>query len=102
VQDDDIKRSDSWYRRLKDGRIEINLVGRIITDSENLPLKVRASLPEGEVGRIIDFFEDVTGATVEWEGRSSPPNGPKPIPGQTTILEQLESQNGEEQSVPRG
>ncbi len=87
-----INRTDSWFRQLKGGRLEVHLVGSV----EGVPLKMRASGPEDAIWKAVSMFEEMTGVAVEGEWRRPPRTGARPLDGQLTIMEQLESGDGED------
>lgn len=81
-------RSDSWFRPLKDDRLEVYLVGKTLDD---VPIKVRASGAAVHVWRVVEMFEEMTGKEVVGDWKRPPRTGARPLAGQLSIMEQLES-----------
>lgn len=67
--------TDSWFRQLNDGRVEI------MCRAPNFRLRVSA--PEGEAWEAVELFEKWTGLTVHSDRR--PRRSPPVIPGQITL-----------------
>jgi hypothetical protein len=82
------KRTDSWFRKLKDECIEVHLVAEMVFGGR---LKIRASGPEAEMWRVVALFEELTGKAVEADWRRPPRMGPRPMRGQITIEEALDA-----------
>jgi hypothetical protein len=77
---------EGWTRQLEDGRLEIFV--KVANKPGIEDLKIRASGPTQAMFELVDWFEERTGLRVSLPGRLR--TGPKPIVGQTSILE-LES-----------
>lgn len=76
---------ESWFRELKDDRLEVNLVGKT---ADGVPVKMRASGPKDAVWKCVEMFEEMTGKEVVGEWRRPPRTGPRPLEGQLTIMEE--------------
>lgn len=86
--------TDNWFRPLKRDRLEVCLKGLA---EDGTPLKMRASGPKDAVWRCVEMFEEMTGKEVVGEWKRPPRAGARPLAGQLSITEQLESGNhGEE------
>lgn len=81
----------NWFRPLKGDRLEVSLSG-VTTDG--MPIKVRASGPEASIWRVVEMFEEMTGAQVVGDWKRPPRTGSRPLDGQLTIG--LESNDGED------
>lgn len=82
-----IKATDSWYRELKDDRLEVKLVGQT---PDGVVVKIRASGPKDQMWQVAAMFEDMTGTAVNGSWLRPPRSGAKPLEGQLTIIEALE------------
>ena len=82
------KRTECWFRPLRDDRLEIYLVGTALNGE---PVKVRASGAQEAIWELVEWFEQITGREVVGDWRRPPRIGPRPMAGQLSITEQLES-----------
>jgi hypothetical protein len=88
-----VSRTDSWYRHLKNDRLEVFLVG----DIDGCPLKMRASGPTDRMWEVVAMFEEMTGCAVDGTWLRPPRTGARPLEGQLNIIEALaEEEDGEE------
>lgn len=77
------KATDSWFRELHDGRVEIMCKAP--------RFRVRVSAPEQEAWEAVELFEKWTGLSITSERR--PPRRVPPPPGQESLfMDQLESE----------
>jgi hypothetical protein len=79
-------RSESWFRRLEDGRLEVFL---LVKDRPGVPdIKVRATGPEEAIYEVTAWFEQATGLTVsgDWKRPTK-----RVDPAQLDIMSQLPS-----------
>jgi hypothetical protein len=84
--------TDNWFRSLKNDRLEVCLAGRI----DGTPLRIRASGPKDHIWKVVEMFEEMTGIEVVGEWKRSPRSVARPLAGQLSITEQLESSDVEE------
>lgn len=80
--------TENWYRQLKGDRIEVCL--------KQGALRMRASGTEAEVWKLVEAFEELSGAEAVGEWRRPARTGARQLAGQLSITEQLESDDGEE------
>lgn len=76
---------EGWFRKLVFGRIEIFLK----VDTEDGPVKLRASGKEDDMFELVDWFEGKTGLKVESPSWRRVRTGPKPMAGQTSMIEEV-------------
>lgn len=68
---------ENWFRPLKGDRLEVCLKAE--------GLRLRASGPEGDVWRLVEAFEEMTGVEVQGEWLRPPRRGGRPMAGQLTM-----------------
>ena len=76
----DLPPTENWYRQLKDDRIEVCLKAE--------GLRMRASGPEVAIWRLIEVFEQLTGAQAVGNWKRPLPKGPRQLDGQIAMLEE--------------
>jgi hypothetical protein len=78
-------KAEGWLHPLKSGNLEVFL--KVVDRQGETLVKLRASGPESEMGELIDWFERVTGTTVDVpETRWRLKRGPREIRGQLWLL----------------
>lgn len=78
------KAADNWFRSLKNDRLEISLAGK-------------TSGPKEPIWQVVAMFEEMTGQQVVGDWKRPPRTGARPLVGQLSITEQLESDHGDEE-----
>lgn len=74
-------KAEGWLHPLKSGHLEVFL--KLADRQGDTVVKLRASGPESEMGELIDWFERVTGTTVDVpETKWRLNRGPREIKGQ--------------------
>lgn len=85
--------SDNWFRPLKDDRLEVCLAGQT---PDGVAIRMRASGAQEPIWQVVAMFEEMTGKEVVGDWKRPPRTGSRPIEGQLSITEQLESSDGED------
>lgn len=78
------RQTDSWYRELNDGRVEVMCRAPGV--------RIRVSAPEQQAWRFVELFEEMTGLVVQSDRR--PPRVFAPPRGQLSMTE-LESEGND-------